>query len=1108
MAAGGVMVGRGYVSIRPEFEGDWNRQASAQSAAAGKAGGGAFSKAFGGILSAGLKTVTRGFGVQLGAALAPAAGAAGVLATATLAAASAQTALQIGLSGVSDAVSEAFNPTSPEKFNEAMAKLSPNARSFVTELRSMKPAIDGLRLEVQDRLFEGLDKTMATAAKTTLPIFRNALSNSAGALNLMGKNLANTATGLGKSGALGTALSHANEGLYNLSRAPSVFMQGLVQVGAAAGPSFAKLTAAGGSALDTLSERMTGAFSSGAMQDFIETGVTVLMDLGRIVGDAFAAVGNILKAASDAGGQALSVVGELFKELRRITEMPEIQAALRTIFASIAQIAGAIAPVIGSVIQAVMPLIAAVAPVIAQLATTLGPVLAQLATQLGKALAPIIDALLPILSLVGDAVVQIMQAITPLLAPIGQLLGTIIGALMPVLKPIIDLVVDLVGVLVGPLNQIIQQFIPYIGLLGQILGQVFGALQPLFAPLTDIIGHLVQVFADLYVQLIQTFMQVLVPLLPVITQLVQLVVTLAMQVLSALMPSLDELIGAGLKLMDAVLPLLPMVAELTALLLGLVTKALAVILPPLISFAGWLISGLAGAISSVIGWVASLITWLTKNLGPAFQWLNEKVVQPVWRAIQGAIRYAWENVIRPLFGGLKLGIQGVGAVFRWLRDNVVKPVWDTISSKISTVWNGGIKPAFDALKRAIGKVAGAFGTAKDAIKTAWDKIKAATKDPINFVLRTVWNGGVVKAWKKISDWIPGLPKLKELPLLAQGGTVPARPGVFNKPTAIVGEGRSQYPEFVIPTDPRFRGRALSLWEAAGGQLMADGGILGDIFGGIRNVGSRIGGAISSAADFLTDPGKALEKLLGSLTKPLDAIQGSSWGRLAMALPKSILKGLKDLVTGAGGAIAGVGPGAGSGVNRWRGVVRQALGLVGQPLSYDGITLRRMNQESGGNPTIVNKWDSNWQAGYPSVGLMQVIRPTFQRHAGRFRNKGPFSYGVSVDPLANVYASMRYALATYGSLPRAYNRAGGYDAGGWLQPGSTLATNLTGKPEAVLTAAQWRTMQSAAAAPAGLQAGDELRLVVNDREFHAYIDGRADGRVQRGQQQLIQVLNAS
>ncbi|MFE4420448.1 peptidoglycan DD-metalloendopeptidase family protein [Streptomyces sp. NPDC056817] len=123
---------------------------------------------------------------------------------------------------------------------------------------------------------------------------------------------------------------------------------------------------------------------------------------------------------------------------------------------------------------------------------------------------------------------------------------------------------------------------------------------------------------------------------------------------------------------------------------------------------------------------------------------------------------------------------------------------------------------------------------------------------------------------------------------------------------------------------------------------------------------------------------------------------------------------------------------GTGVQRWRGVVEQALGQVGQSLSLVNTTLRRMNQESGGNPTAVNRWDSNWKAGHPSVGLMQVIEGTFRRFAGKYRNTGPFMYGVSTSPIANVYASMKYALAQYGSLSRAYNRPGGYSRGGIVQ----------------------------------------------------------------------------
>jgi SLT domain-containing protein len=147
---------------------------------------------------------------------------------------------------------------------------------------------------------------------------------------------------------------------------------------------------------------------------------------------------------------------------------------------------------------------------------------------------------------------------------------------------------------------------------------------------------------------------------------------------------------------------------------------------------------------------------------------------------------------------------------------------------------------------------------------------------------------------------------------------------------------------------------------------------------------------------------------------------------------SFIRGKEDDGAGSSTALKGYKPSAG--VKQWTSVVLQALKEVGQPASLLSSTLRRMQQESGGNPTIVNKWDSNWQAGHPSVGLMQVIGPTFRSYAGKYLKRGPFLYGTSVDPLANVYSSMRYALGAYGSLHKAYDRPGGYAKGGFPRTG--------------------------------------------------------------------------
>ncbi|MFJ5156310.1 phage tail tape measure protein [Streptomyces sp. NPDC088353] len=467
-------------------------------------------------------------------------------------------------------------------------------------------------------------------------------------------------------------------------------------------------------------------------------------------------------------------------------------------------------------------------------------------------------------------------------------------------------------------------------------------------------------------------------------------------------------------------------------------------------------------------------------LGKAFKWLYDNAVKPVFNGIKQAIGLWWSGV-KLYFQAVRDYVIGpLGSVFKWLYDSVIKPVWDKIKSAISTAWNSAIKPAFDALKTAVGKIADAFGTAKDGIAKAWDKIRDAAKKPINWIIRVVWNQGIVPTWEKITGWIPGVPKLGKLKELAAGGTIgagfgqPATPGIYNKPTAIVGEGRSAYPEFVIPTDPSFRGRALALWEAAGTQLLAKGGIIGDALGGLKKVGGKVVGGIKGAADFLTDPLGAAAKLLNPFIDKASAHLGTSaWGKMATGIPKALIKGLKDKIKKAVGELLGGGGGGagpvGSGVKRWAPMVSQVLSMLGLPASALNAVLTRMNMESGGNPKAINLWDSNAKAGIPSKGLLQVIDPTFAAYAGPLHSRGIW------DPLANTYAALNYATHRYpNNWIQVMTRPGGYDSGGLLPPGLSTVYNGTRRPEKVLTDQQWQAVMD------GARGGEGTSYTINAR----------------------------
>lgn len=217
------------------------------------------------------------------------------------------------------------------------------------------------------------------------------------------------------------------------------------------------------------------------------------------------------------------------------------------------------------------------------------------------------------------------------------------------------------------------------------------------------------------------------------------------------------------------------------------------------------------------------IKWYVQNvLAPIFRWLYNNVIKPIWSAIQLYIKVQW-NIIKGYFNAIKWAIQNILApIFRWFYNSIIKPIWNSVKTHISNVWNNGIKPTFNALKSLLNTLGGAFKTAVSAIKTQWDKLQGVAKTPVNFVIG-IYNKGIVGLVNKLADFAGVKTRLNEIPKLERGGSLgnpmAAGPMMTNGPLAIVGEGRKQYPEYVIPTDPRYRKRAAALWAMAGQKVM-------------------------------------------------------------------------------------------------------------------------------------------------------------------------------------------------------------------------------------------------------------------------------------------------
>jgi phage-related protein len=218
---------------------------------------------------------------------------------------------------------------------------------------------------------------------------------------------------------------------------------------------------------------------------------------------------------------------------------------------------------------------------------------------------------------------------------------------------------------------------------------------------------------------------------------------------------------------------------------------------------------------------------------------------------------------------------------------------------------------------------------------------------------------------------------------------------------------------------------------------------------IRGLPGRLSSALGSLSNTWFDEGAAL--MNGFMRGARSAVD-----RLTVSVPLFFEEG--GLVPGRGPVPAIVHGGEliltnaqaanlGANVLRWAGTASSALGLAGQSVRWIGDLLTQMKHESGGNPFAVNRWDINWLLGHPSMGLMQVIAPTFRAYAGSLLERG------ILDPLANIFAAIRYTVDRYGTLG-AWRARGfrGYAEGGMV-PGRGPQLAVVHGGELVLTPQQ-------------------------------------------------------
>ncbi|MFY2225355.1 phage tail tape measure protein [Bacillus altitudinis] len=424
------------------------------------------------------------------------------------------------------------------------------------------------------------------------------------------------------------------------------------------------------------------------------------------------------------------------------------------------------------------------------------------------------------------------------------------------------------------------------------------------------------------------------------------------------------------------------------------------------------------------------------------------IAKSLGKGLLGIFPKMWSSIV----GFFKNGAANTGKMVTWLKDKAVSIATSMKDGMVKRFWD-----IVDAAKKLPGKIG-------NGIKNmAWEALKGVKalankmNDKLSFVVNGVIGGvnwvlgkvGVPKE-NQIPEWTP--------PKYAKGtGGHPGGPAIlgdggmqelFITPGGQMGLSPSTDTMMNLPkgTEVLSGPKTKALFD--GVPFYKDGTDKGGNF--ISSLFGKVKDLVLDVSDFITKPSKLLNTLLQKMGITTPSMAGGfgqivkgSFSFIKDKAVSFIKNKIKDFgfVPGEGGSAA---------VKKW---VAQAIAIKGISPSFSKALETIAMKESGGNPTVVNNWDSNAKAGHPSQGLMQFIPSTFAA------NKEP-GYGNIKNPVHQVLAAINYLNSRYGGInkhPGLVNmRKGGkyigYDKGGIITRNHTAEVH---KGEMILPLRQFR-----------------------------------------------------
>jgi hypothetical protein len=248
-----------------------------------------------------------------------------------------------GLASAQDSLAEAQKKAAAAGGGGALAevvKLAPAAQRFVDAIKALKPAFESLRLDVQQRLFAGLDKTVTRLGEAWIPALRITLGSYADTFNGFFKNL-------------GASLT-APKFITDLQLGAEAGRKAFFAIGDAVTsklvPAFGALSSAAAPFIETLgreiadivtefSEWVLQGEKTDALKDFFATASESMHDLfttGKLVGKI---IGNLFQIITggdqETGKSSIDSFNDGLTQLNDYLSDPTNQQSIRDFFGSL-----------------------------------------------------------------------------------------------------------------------------------------------------------------------------------------------------------------------------------------------------------------------------------------------------------------------------------------------------------------------------------------------------------------------------------------------------------------------------------------------------------------------------------------------------------------------------------------------------------------------------------------------------------------------------------------------------------------------------------------------------------------------------------------------------